>query len=92
MMSTAELGSESVVLKLGRSSGSLSRIGPDGAISRIRVDRELDSDEVFFARIVHLLGDHERLIVVGPPTRRLAFEREYVDISHRPDRLVDVPA
>ena len=91
-MSTAEFGPEAVVLKLGRSTGSLSRIGPDGGISRTSVERALDSDEVFFARIVRLLGDHERLIVVGPAARRLAFEREYVDICHRPDRLVDVPA
>lgn len=91
-MSTSQLGSEAVVLRFDGSSASVSRVGTDGSVSRITVERELESDQVFFARIVHLMGDHERLIVVGPATRRLEFEREYVEICHRPDRLVDVPA
>lgn len=91
-MMTSALGSEAVVVRLARSRASVSRVGPDGAISRTTVVRELESNELFFARIVDLVGDHERLIVVGPATIRLAFEREYVEICHRPDRLVDVPA
>jgi hypothetical protein len=91
-MSTSVLGSEAVVLRFDGSSASVSRVGTDGTVSRTTVERELESDQVFFARIVHLMGDHERLIVVGPATRRLEFEREYVEICHRPDRLVDVPA
>lgn len=91
-MSTSVLGSEAVVLRFDGSSASVSRVGTDGNVSRITVEHELESDQVFFARIVHLMGDHERLIVVGPASRRLEFEREYVEICHRPDRLVDVPA
>jgi hypothetical protein len=29
-------------------------------------------------------------MILGPGTDRLALEREYVAINHRPDRLVDV--
>ena len=46
----------------------------------------------FFARIVEAAGDQDRLIVVGRGASRLAFEREYVEICHRPDRVADVPA
>jgi hypothetical protein len=45
----------------------------------------------YLARVVHELGDREHVMVVGPQPIRLALEREYVGISHRPDRLVAAP-
>ena len=80
------------VVRVERSAAVVSRIGRDGAISRCSVERGPDSQEAFFARIVEAAGDHDRLIVLGRGASRLAFEREYVEICHRPDRLVDVPA
>lgn len=45
----------------------------------------------YLARVVHELGEHQHVMVVGPQPIRLALEREYVAISHRPDRLIAVP-
>jgi hypothetical protein len=45
----------------------------------------------FLAQIVRALGAREHVMVVGPADVRLALEREYVAISHRPDRLMAPP-
>ncbi|HEY2916423.1 MAG TPA: hypothetical protein VGI98_04325 [Candidatus Limnocylindrales bacterium] len=41
-------------------------------------------------RVVHEIGDADRVSIVGPRLRRLDLERAYVAISHRPDRLRDL--
>ena len=46
----------------------------------------------YLARVVHEIGDHQHVMIVGPFPIRLAMEREYVAISHHPDRLIPVPA
>ncbi len=80
------------VVTIGRSTAFLARIGQDGTVSRRSIERGLDSQGAFFARIADAIGNHDRLVILGQETARLAFEREYVLIYHRPDRLVDVPA
>jgi hypothetical protein len=42
------------------------------------------------AAVVHAIGESDRVVVMGPESARTRLEREYVAISHRPDRLVDV--
>ncbi len=42
------------------------------------------------AQVVHSLRDCDRVRVAGGPWERTGFEREYVAIVHRPDRLVDL--
>jgi hypothetical protein len=49
-----------------------------------------DHDETYLARVVDAIGDRERVAILGPDTQRLALEREYVLIFHRPERLIDV--
>ena len=44
----------------------------------------------YLARVVRLIGDRERVVILGPSSIRLALEREYVSIYRRPERLVDV--
>jgi hypothetical protein len=34
--------------------------------------------------------DEERVVVSGPADVRTQFDRAYVAVTHRPDRLVDV--
>ena len=48
------------------------------------------TDATYLARVVDEIGDQDRLVILGPSATRLALEREYVTIYHRPDRLVDV--
>ena len=47
-------------------------------------------DTTYLARVVDEIGDQDRLVILGPSSTRLALEREYVTIFHRPDRLLDV--
>ena len=82
----------SSVVRLDPSNALIARIGHDGMVSRRSGQRGPDAQSAHFARIVDAAGDHDCLIVLGPGYARLAFEREYVEICHRPDRLADVSA
>lgn len=64
--------------------------GGDGGISSTTVERMIESEADFVARIVGAVGDSERVMVLGPASLRLAVQRAYVAMSHRPDRLVEV--
>jgi hypothetical protein len=44
----------------------------------------------YLSRVVHELGDRERVVILGPGIARLELERSYSSIYQRPDRLVDV--
>jgi hypothetical protein len=52
--------------------------------------RPAESEAVFEARTVEEIIDHAIVIVSGPCEPRTNFERAYVAMTHRPDRLVDV--
>jgi len=55
------------------------------------VDRLLaEPEERFEARAINEVLDRDRVIVSGPAYARTGFERAYVALTHRPDRLVDV--
>jgi len=53
------------------------------------LERARESQPEFLARVAHETTDCDRLVVMGPGNERLAFEREYVTLYQRPDRLVD---
>jgi len=53
------------------------------------LERASETEPEFLARVAHETTDCDRLVVMGPGTERLAFEREYVTLYQRPDRLVD---
>jgi hypothetical protein len=44
----------------------------------------------YLAQVVRVIGDRQRVVILGPSSVRLALEREYVAAFRRPDRLVDV--
>jgi len=52
--------------------------------------RPAESEAIFEARTVEEIIDHDIVIVSGPCDPRTNFERAYVAMTHRPDRLVDV--
>jgi hypothetical protein len=70
----------------------VARTGDEGGISTIEVRRAMRPEPRYLADVVHEIGNRERVMIVGPSLPRLALEREYVAISHRPDRLIAVPA
>ena len=53
------------------------------------LERSRETQAEFLARVAHETTDCDRLVVMGPGNDRLAFEREYVTLYQRPDRLVD---
>ena len=64
--------------------------GDAAGITASTVEREIESEADFVARILAAVGDSERVMVLGPASLRLAVQRAYVAISHRPDRLVEL--
>jgi hypothetical protein len=64
---------------------------PDGAEMVDVLDRApAESEAAFDARVIDEVIDEDRLLVAGPEFARIGFEREYVAVTHRPERLVDV--
>ena len=64
---------------------------PDGGFATEKIDRGAESETAYLAHVVHEIGDRPTVSVVGPSSVRLALEREFVAISHRPERLVGIP-
>lgn len=64
---------------------------PDGHENVERLDRTpQESEAAFEVRTVDEVLDQDRVVVSGPAYARTGFERAYVAVTHRPDRLVDV--
>ena len=64
----------------------------DGQDAVHNVDRgPAESRPAFELRTLREIVDRDRLFVFGSPDSRIGFERAYVRLTHRPDRLVDAP-
>ena len=81
----------SAVVWINERHAIVARTEGDDTISMAEIDRGAEAETLYLAHVVHEVGNRERLMIVGPSPVRLALEREYVAISHRPDRLVAVP-
>jgi hypothetical protein len=53
------------------------------------IDREAEPEHDWFVRVARAADDCERLMILGPGTTRLAFEREYTTLFRRSDRFVE---
>ena len=63
----------------------------EGGIATTEIRRIGQSESRYLAHVVHEIGGREHVMIVGPQPLRLALERAYVAVSHRPDRLIAVP-
>jgi hypothetical protein len=54
------------------------------------VDRDLDPETRFLLRVAHEAAGCDRVVIMGADAARIAFEREYVALYRRPDRLIDL--
>jgi hypothetical protein len=54
------------------------------------VDRDADPESTYFDRVTYETQDCDRLMILGPGEAKLAFEREYVALYRRSDRLIDL--
>lgn len=50
----------------------------------------MEPELVFGARTVDAVLDRDPVAVTGPAFARVAFERAFVAVTHRPERLLDV--
>ena len=66
---------------VGRMEGSLATVTD--------LTRDMETEPEFLLRVARETEDCERIVVMGPGNERLAFEREYVSLYLRPDRLLD---
>lgn len=64
---------------------------PDGSERLSILDRSLlETERAFEARATDAVLDADRVLVSGPAEVRTDFERTYVAITQRPDRLFDL--
>jgi hypothetical protein len=79
------------VVLLAATEAVVARTRPDGRDEIARVPRRSGRAGAppFFLRILHELGDRAPVVIMGAGPERTAFEREFVMISHRPDRLLE---
>jgi hypothetical protein len=62
----------------------------DGRTATCEITRGWFAEAAYLAQVVRVIGDRQRVVILGPSSARLALEREYVAMFRRPDRLVDV--
>ena len=62
----------------------------DGHSVITEIDRESDLEAQYLLRVLHEAEGCDRVVIMGPDPSRLAFEREYVTVYRRPDRLIDL--
>lgn len=74
----------------GRQAIIVGREGEGDETVEVVTREPAETDEAFEARAVGEVADEERITVSGRADARTAFERAYVAVTHRPDRLVDV--
>jgi hypothetical protein len=77
------------VVWLDRSHALVAR-AHDGQSVITEVDRDLDPETQYLLRVAHEAAGCDRVVIMGPDASRIAFEREYVSIYRRPDRLIDL--
>jgi hypothetical protein len=73
---------------LDREHALVARAYPTGTLVT-EVDREWDPQPAFFVRVARELADCDRLVVMGTDAARVEFERAFVALYRRPDRLID---
>ena len=62
----------------------------DGRSVVTEVERDADPQSAYLLRVLHEAAGCDRVVVMGPDTTRIDFEREYVSLYRRPDRIIDV--
>ena len=61
---------------------------PVGGISTVEVRRLQQAEPRYLGRVVHELAGQEHVMLIGAQPLRLALERRFVAMTHRPERLM----
>jgi hypothetical protein len=79
------------VLWIDREQALIVAGAPDGSERVEILERSvIETESAFEVRTTDAVLDIERVLVAGPADVRTDFERVYVGITHRPDRLLDL--
>ena len=81
----------STVVWIDEDHAIVARTEPDGGIAAEQVERGRASETEYLAHVVDKIGNRATVSIAGPSWIRLALEREFVAINHRPERLVGIP-
>jgi hypothetical protein len=87
-MSTPSSRIPAALVWLDRSHALVARPSQAGA-NVTAIPRDDGAEAAYLARVTREAGDCDALVVTGSDAGRLAFEREYVALFRRPDRIVD---
>jgi hypothetical protein len=79
------------VVLLAANEAVVARTNADGydEIARVRRRTRAKGAPSFFLRVMHEVGERSPILILGGAGERTAFEREFVLVSHRPDRLLE---
>jgi hypothetical protein len=80
----------SAVVWINRRRAMVATMSRDGRVTTCEISRGWLPDRANLSQVVRVIGDRQRVVILGPSSVRLALEREYVSMYQRPDRLVDV--
>ena len=80
--------SPAALIWLDRSHALVARRYREGSLVT-EIDRGPEVESDFLRRVATEAATCDRLVVIGPDSSRLAFEREYVELYRRPDRVID---
>lgn len=82
-------GHHAAVVWLDRSHALIARAN-DGLPAVTEIEREQDLEPAYLLRVAREAQGCDRVVIMGPDASRIAFEREYVALYRRPERLIDV--
>lgn len=85
----ATSGHTAAVVWLDRSHALIAR-ARGGLPAVTEIDREQDPEPAYLLRVAHEAEGCDRVAIMGSDASRIAFEREYVSLYRRPERLIDV--
>ena len=75
---------------INRRRAMVATMSRDGRVTTCEISRGWLPVRAYLAQVVRVIGDRQRVVILGPSSVRLALEREYVSMYQRPDRVVDV--
>lgn len=85
-----EAAAPSAVVWINGRQAVVAAMSRDGHITTCEFTRGWLPEQSYLARVVRVIGDCQRVVILGPSSVRLTLEREYVATFGRPDRLVEV--
>jgi hypothetical protein len=80
----------SAVVWINGRDATVAEIEADGHVWTCEISRGSWSERPYLAQVARIIGDRQRVVILGPTSVRSALEREYVARFRRRNRLVDV--